>query len=83
MEGSAVVPGGGPVLEAASALPSAVLASPCAACRTWLAAWPSGRGPAAACAPVDLAGAWPGGNLDVASAQCGSLARAFEAGGGG
>ena len=68
----------------ASALPSAVSASPCVACRTKLATWPSDpdQGLGLACAAVDLAAASAGGNLDGASAQHGSGALAFEGGGG-
>ena len=69
---------------AASALPSAVWASPCAACRTKLAALPSdpGQGLGPACVVADLAAAWAGGNLGGASAPHGCGALAFEGGGG-
>ena len=69
---------------AASASPSAVWASPCAACRTKLAAWPSdpGRGLGPACAAGGLAAASAGGNLGGASAPHGCGALAFEGGGG-
>ena len=68
----------------ASALPSAVSASPCVACRMKLATSPSDpdRGLGLACAAADLAAASAGGNLDGASAPHGSGALAFEGGGG-